>query len=168
MKQKKSYNWLIPILILLSLLVNACYEDDTCGENMYSRVNISVNSSAYQSNDTLKGTDTEWWFTPLNDTIVLISSDDVDESLGLPLDMDTDTLKLVFHIRNTSATDVYMDTVTFQYEFTDLEEISLNCGFAPVFTMYGGNYTSYALDSIVLNEPIINTDLTEDNVTFYY
>lgn len=172
MKNTRQHIFLYLIVGLLAFFVTSCYEDDSCNENTVTGINMSVFSSGSDADadpDTLDVTaGIQWAILPPSADTVLVSSSDLSSSVGLHLDANADMMTVLFIIRNEDSPVFYVDTVVFEYVQTELEQLSNNCGFAPVYTIYGGSNTTHALDSVVLEDPLVNTDITDDNVTFYY
>lgn len=152
--------------------MTACYEDDSCNQNTVTGVNIAVANSGADKATDLDGLDyatiESWLFTALDDTLALVSSESLTYSSGIPLDMNDTTITFLFKIRDNDSTAYLQDTVTFNYIQTDLQLLSINCGFAPVFQLRGGQSTSNVLDSVVVYEASITTDMQIKNVAFYY
>lgn len=164
--KNKSLHILIISVIALTATMVSCYEDDTCNQNTETGVNIEVRNNGNEP--TLHKDSIYWKLTKIDDTVSLVSSNDISYSTGLHLDMNNDSITFLFQIKNTSDSVYLVDTVVFNYIQTDLEALSLNCGFAPVFELTEGYYTTHVLDSIVKYDTIVNTELTETNVSFYY
>jgi hypothetical protein len=153
-------------------LMTACYEDDSCNQNTVTGVNVSVSNSGADKSTDLDGLDYDniesWRFTALDDTLALVSSENLTYSPGIPLNMNDTTITLLFQIRDNDSTDYLQDTVIFNYIQTDFQLLSINCGFAPLFTLTGGQSTINILDSVILYEGDITTDMQIENVAFYY
>ena len=158
---------LIPVLFL-----TACYEDDTCNQNTVTGVIVSVSNSGADADtdlDELDHTNVESWrFTALDDTSAFVNSDDLSYSPGIPLDMNDTTITLLFKIRDNDSTDYLQDTVIFNYIQTDVELLSVNCGFASRFKITGGWTTLNVLDSVNFYDGYVTTDMETENVAFYY
>lgn len=160
------------LLLMLASVVFSCIEDDSCSQNTVTGVNVTVSNSGADASSDDDGLDynniESWRFTALDDTTALVSSDNLSYSPGIPLDMNDTTITLLFKIRDNDTTDYLRDTVVFNYYQTDLQLLSINCGFAPLFYLKGGNSTLNILDSVILYESSITTDMQINNVAFYY
>lgn len=161
-------------MILMALLVflSACYEDDSCSQNTVSGINVTVSNSGSDSSSDLDELDQDnvesWRFTALDDTVSLVNSESQTYTSGIPLDMNDTSITILFNIRDNDSTAFLKDTIVINYYQTDLQLLSVNCGFAPLFRITGGASTAHVLDSIVVNDVEISTDLLIDNVAFYY
>lgn len=169
---KRTYIYRIILFVMPLMLLSACYEDDSCNQNRVTGVNISVSNSGSDASTDLDGLDynnvESWRFTALDDTAALISSETQSYTPGIPLDMNADSITVLFKIRDSDSTDYLQDTVIFNYIQTDLQLLSINCGFAPQFKLTGGASTLNVLDSIVLYDGYVTTDMQIENVAFYY
>ncbi len=149
----------------------SCYEDDSCNQNTNTGVNITVANMLPDSVDTdsLNSSHIESWrFKTLEDTTIFISSDNLDYTTGIPLNMNDTVIKLLFQIRDNDTTDYLVDTIILGYIQTDLELLSANCGFAPVFKITNGSFTMHVLDSVAIENSKVSTDLQLNNVAFFY
>lgn len=164
--KNKPLNILIISLITLASTMMSCYEDDSCNQNTETGVNLQVINNNNES--TLDKDSTFWKFTKMDDTISLVNSNNISYSPGIPLDMNNDSIQIRFQIKNISDSVYMIDTVVFNYIQTDLQALSINCGFAPVFELVGHNHTTNVLDSVARHDSIVNTEITEKNVSFYY
>lgn len=171
-KLKSTYFYRILAFVMLALLITACYEDDSCNQNTVTGVNISVSNSGADNTTDLDGLDysniESWRITALDDTVPLVSSENLSYSAGIPLDMNDTTITVLFKIRDNDTTDYLRDTMIFNYIQTDLQLLSVNCGFAPLFQLTSGQHTINVLDSVILYEGYITTDMQIENVAFYY
>lgn len=171
MKKNIKSNFLTVSLLILIVFLSACVEDDTCGENTVSGLIVSVRNSGSDSNtdtDTLnENSVTSWKICPLNDSISFTSKDTSFTS-GIPLNINDTSITVLFMIRDNEDEDYIIDTLSFYYHQTDLESLSLQCGFAPLYEISGMSHSVNVLDSLALNEKEISTDLIMDNVTLYY
>lgn len=170
--KKYTYRSLTALVIALSFLMTACYEDPSCDQNNQTAINTEVASSGSDAStdpDTLDiATDIEWLFTTINNDTTLLESSTYTETVGLPLDANNTQSIFLFKIRNTNDSAYYTDTIIFEYTLTELEALSINCEYAPVYKLEAYAHSTHALDSIAIYDPVINTDLTLENVTFYY
>lgn len=159
-------------LLMLTLIIASCVEDGSCNQNTITGVNVSVSNSGSDSDTDLDGLNGDsiesWLFTAMDDTVALVSDEDVDYSPGIPLDMNDTTITLLFKIRDNDTTEYLRDTIVLNYIQTDLVLLSVNCGFAPLFKITGGYSTMNILDSVVIYDEFITTDKNLDNVAFYY
>ena len=168
-KQTIKY-WSYLTLVIVVLSISSCVEDETCGENTVTGVLMTVQNSG---NDNETDTDeldqtkvSDWKICAVGDTLPLYSKS-TDYQYGLPLDLEDTTVSFVFYIKDDSSTYL-TDTVQFDYRQTDMKLVSVACGFAPEFLITGGSHGSSVLDSVVVEQPVVSTDLTLNNVAFYY
>lgn len=169
---KKTYFLRLFAFLMPVFLLAACYEDDSCNQNTVSGVNITVANSGSDSKTDLDGLDQSniesWRITAVGDTTALVGSENTDYTTGIPLDMNNTSITVLFKIRDNDTTDYLVDTVVFEYIQTDLQLLSVSCGFAPIFKLTGGCFGTSVLDSVVIYDSEISTDLQENNVSFYY
>lgn len=172
MKIESTYLYRILLFVLFAFLITACYEDDSCNQNTVTGVNVSVSNSGADKKTDTDGLDyntiESWHFTSLDDTLALVSSENLTYSPGIPLDINDTTITLLFKIRDNDSTAYLQDTVSFNYIQTDLQLLSNNCGFAPLFKITGGHSTINVLDSVIVYDGYITTDMLIENVAFYY
>lgn len=135
-------------------------------------LNVKVSNSGKDIGTDLDGLDynnvESWRFTAMDDTISFVSSETQSYSPGIPFDMNADSIVILFKIRDSDSTEYLIDTIVFQYVQADLELLSVNCGFAVLFSITNFHITSNVLDSIILEEPFVTTDMQTNNVSFYY
>lgn len=171
-KIRNTYRFRILLFVMPLFLVTACYEDDSCNQNAVTGVNVTVSNSGDDEDVDLDGLDADnvesWRFIPLDDTVSLVSSESLSYSPGIALDMNDTTIVFLFQIRDSDSTEYLQDTIIFNYIQTDLQLVSVNCGFAPLFQLTGGYWTANVLDSVILNDSYITTDMQTNNVAFYY
>ncbi len=164
-------NSFIGLLLILVGFLSACVEDDTCGENTISGVMVAIANSGSDSStdtDTLNEKSvTNWKICPINDTISFTSMD-TSYTSGIPLNINDTSVAVVFMIRDNEDEDYINDTLHLFYHQKELKLISMQCGFAPLYELSGLDHTLHVLDSVVLNEIEVSTDLMIDNVTLYY
>lgn len=151
------------LLILLPVFLSACYEDDSCSQNTDTGINVTVTNEGDDFT-----TVESWKFTALDDTTALVSSDNLSYTAGIPLDMNDTVVELLFSVRASDTLDYVSDTVIIHYVQTDLSLLSVNCGFAPTYNITELVHTINILDSVLIYEQEVSTDLVSDNAAFYY
>lgn len=170
-KKRRTYIIYLMTLLIPALLITGCYEDDSCNQNTETGINITVSNSGSDASTDLDGLNQNsiesWRVTAVGDTTALVDSES-DYNTGIPLDMNDTTVTLLFKIRDNDTTDYLVDTVIFTYIQTDLQLLTVTCGFAPVFNITGGEFYMNTLDSVIIYEQEVSTDLQTNNVTFYY
>lgn len=159
------------ILLLLALVfLSACYEDNSCSQNTVTGINVEVSNSGSDATTDLDSLDQSkvdaWFFTALDDTFV--TSANQTYTSGIPLDMNDTSITVLFQIKDTEMTDYLQDTIVINYHQTDLRLLTVNCGFAPIYVISGGTHTLNVLDSVIMYDAEISTDLQITNVSFYY
>ncbi len=151
------------LLLTLACSLTACYEDDSCSQNTDTGINVAVSNK----DGDYKGYDL-WSFSKVNDTVSFVSSENQTYEAGIPLNINDTSITFLFNIRLNDTTAYLSDTITINYYQTDLRLLSVNCGFAPVYHITGGSHTLNVLDSVILYDEEISSDLELDNAAFYY
>jgi hypothetical protein len=150
----------------LALLLSSCYEDDSCNQNTVTGVNaLIINNGNSIPEDSVKS----FYIMPIGeDSISFINSENVLYTPGIELDLNNDSTIVVFKVKENSTDSFIIDTITLNHKQIDVEMLSIYCGIVPIFELIGGTHTTHILDSITLQDSLINTDVSTPNVTIYY
>ncbi len=156
----------------ITFILTACFEDDSCNQNMVSGINIEVITSDKNDSTDVDGLNPsgsiEWNIAPLNDSITFITSANQAYSTGVPLNLNDTSITIQLNIRDNDTTAYLTDIIKINYVQTDLRLVSVNCGFAPVFKITDIFFSTNALDSVLYSPDEVSNDLEIVNAVFYY
>ena len=162
-KKSISHNIIIVVTSILSGLLISC---NTCTEQMTSERSVKLKFG--------KVSGKTYADTTINTLNIIIEKGSglTDTAYGvskfsLPLDESKDTTKFILvtdSLKNVKYRNKHTDTLTFVAK-RDLELISADCGFNTRFTNIQGIYTKNHIDTVLINNKNISSDLNSLNFT---
>lgn len=167
MLTSKHRSFLFSLILILSfgVFVSSCYEDTSCDQNIETGMLFSFYKVG---TDSVSGEQT---LTRNNGNVYVFMQAEKQDTL-FPRVADTLAM-LPFELNDTVTTlffekDSVMDIINIEHTLPEAEFLDVSCGFAPSYTIKTGNFTNTIIDSVVIVNPLVNTDVYQTNIFIYY
>lgn len=163
--QKPKFLKVVLLSLVTGLFLGSCLEDTSCGQNMESGLLFS----AYRI--TLDSVTQEPVITrDMNKLFVFLDRNKQDTLYPRA----TDTLALVPIELNDTITSLYfekdsvLDEIRIIHTYPEAAFVDVNCGFVPSYEIKNGSFTNVNLDSVLIINPTVNTDVFQTNILLFY
>lgn len=146
-------------------LVSSCLEDTSCGQNTESALLFSAYSITIDS-----ATQARVINRDMSRLYVFLNPDKQDTLYPRSVD----TLAMVPIELNDTITSLYfekdsvLDEIRIIHSLPEAAFIDVNCGFVPSFEIKTGSFSNVKLDSVIIVNPTVNTDVYQTNILLFY